>query len=103
MKRWIALILLAALVLSVPAFAEDQVHSIGVIVYNTSDEEVLGFKEYLKGYIESNFEMVRFVYSDSISTAEEELQFIQAACDNGVEGFMSFTSNNLPAEVALCE
>ena len=102
MRKWIAFILLAALLVSMPAFAEDQVHKIGVIVYNTSDEEVLGFKEYLKGYIESNFEMVQFVYSGSISSEEEELAFIQAACDSGVEGFMSFTSNNLPAEVALC-
>ena len=34
------------------------VHKIGVIVYNTADEEVIGFREYLQGYIESNFEMV---------------------------------------------
>ena len=102
MKRLMAMILIAALCLIAPAWAEDGMHQIGVIVYNTSDEEVLGFKEYLKGYIEDNFEMVRFVYSNSISTEEEELAFIQAACDSGVEGFMSFTSYDLAAEVALC-
>ncbi len=80
-----------------------EVHKIGVIVYNTADEEVIGFREYLKGYIEDNFEMVDFVYSGSIGSGEEELAFIQAACDDGVEGFMSFLSHDLKGEVALCE
>lgn len=80
-----------------------QVHQIGVIVYNTGDEEVISFREYLQGYIESNFEMVRFIYSDSIRTREEELAFIQSACDDGAEGFMSFLSHDLRAEVSLCE
>jgi len=78
-------------------------HKIGVIVYNTGDEEVIGFREYLQGYIENNFEMVKFVYSESISSKEEELDFIQKACDDGVEGFMSFLTYDLKAEVTLCE
>ena len=47
MKRLLTLMLVIALSLCFPAFAEDEVHKIGVIVYNTADEEVLGFKEYL--------------------------------------------------------
>ena len=82
---------------------DTEVHKIGVIVYNTSDEEVIGFREYLQGYIEDNFEMVNFIYSGSISSEEEELNFIQTACDEGVEGFMSFLTYDLPQEVALCE
>ena len=97
-----ALILALALCAMTPACAEGELHRIGVIVYNTADEEVLGFKEYLKGYIEQNFEMVEFVYSYSINSEEQELQFIQAACDSGVEGFLSFTSYDLPREVKLC-
>lgn len=112
MKKLTALLLLLALCVALvgcgsstekKAAGETEVHKIGVIVYNTSDEEVIGFREYLQGYIEDNFEMVKFVYSGSISTEEEELEFIQAACDEGVEGFMSFLSQNLPEEVALCE
>ena len=82
---------------------ETGMHRIGVIVYDTADEEMLGFREYLQGYIEDNFEMVKFVYSGSISSGEEELAFIQTACDDGVEGIMSFLSYDLPGEVALCE
>jgi len=112
MTRRIALWLVLALCLTTagcaPApeereHAETDVHRIGVIVYNTADQEVQGFRDYLKGYIEDNFEMVQFVYSGSIENEEEELAFIQAACDDGVEGFMSFLTYDLASEVALCE
>ncbi len=112
-KKLIALALVLALALGLaacgsaqpaaPRYTQEPVHKIGVIVYNTGDDEVIGFREYLQGYIESNFEMVKFVYSDSILSAEQELAFIQQACDEGVEGFMSFLSYDLRAEVALCE
>ena len=79
------------------------IHKIGVIVYNLGDEEVIGFRKYLQGYIEKNFDEVKFVYSDSIRTQEQEMDFIQSACDAGVEGFMSFRTFDLAAEVELCE
>ena len=115
MKKSIALLLALLLCLSCAACGgssvpgntasgeSEGVHKLGVIVYNTGDEEVIGFREYLQGYIESNFEMVKFVYSDSITTREEELDFMQKACDDGVEGFLSFLSQDLRAEVELCE
>ncbi len=112
-KELTALLLALAIVLGLAACASTQtappkytmepVHKIGVIVYNTGDDEVIGFRDYLQGYIESNFEMVEFIYSDSIQSGEQELAFIQKACDEGVEGFMSFLSHDLSAEVALCE
>ena len=113
MKKTIALLLVLTFCLGLaacgtssadtPAHTPEPQHKIGVIVYNTGDNEVIGFREYLKGYIESNFEMVEFVYSGSITSGAEELDFIQKACDEGVEGFMSFLSHDLAAEVALCE
>ena len=117
MKKTLSLLLLLVLCLSLaacagggenpepnkPAPTDTTLHKIGVIVYNTGDEEVIGFREYLQGYIESNFPMVKFLYSDSIQSEEQELAFIQSACDQGVGGFMSFLSRDLKAEVALCE
>ena len=82
---------------------EQEIHQIGVIVYDIGNEEVIGMREYLQGYIEKNYDMVRFVYSDTIRTAGEEQAFIQAACDAGVEGFLSFFSTDLEVEVKLCE
>ena len=113
MKKTIALLLILTFCLGltacstssadIPAHTREPQHKIGVIVYNTADQEVQGFREYLEGYIAGSFEMVQFVYSGSILSGEEELDFIQRACDDGVEGFMSFLSHNLEAEVALCE
>ena len=83
MKKWIALLLALTLCLGLcacgsaaaPATETETTvkHKIGVIVYNTGDEEVIGFREYLQGYIEDNFEMVEFLYSPSIASGEEEL------------------------------
>ena len=113
MRRFTALLIIIVICLGlaacgtssadIPAHTREPQHKIGVIVYNTADQEVNGFREYLTGYITSNFEMVQFVYSGSITSGAEELEFIQRACDEGVEGFMSFLSHDLEAEVALCE
>ena len=113
MKKTIALLLILTFCMGLaacgtssadtPAHTLEPQHKIGVIVYNTGDQEVQSFREYLTGYIASNFEMVQFVYSGSITSGAEELDFIQKACDEGVEGFMSFLSHDLAAEVALCE
>ena len=106
-KKLTAIVLAVVLCLGLAACGDSEstqeVHKIGVIVYSLSDEEVIGFREYLKGYIEKTFELVEFIYSDAILTADQEMAFIQNACDQGVEGFMSFRTFDLKAEVELCE
>lgn len=78
-------------------------HKIGVLVYSSTAEEVVMFRDYLKGYIEECFPDVEFIYSYSVTTPEEELDFIQNAADSGAEGILSFNSFDLKAEVELCE
>lgn len=78
-------------------------HKIGVIVYNTADAQVLAFRDYLENYIELCFPDVDFLYSSNVNTPEQEMEFIQLACDEGVEGILSFNSYDLKAEVELCE
>ena len=78
-------------------------YKIGVIVYSKTDQEVQAFREYLEDYIAKVFPDVTFIYSDTITTEDQELAFINAACDEGAKGFLSFLSQDLEKEVAMCE
>lgn len=80
----------------------DHIHTIGVMVYNLTDDEVLDRKKYLEEYIEDCFN-VDFIYSAAISTEEDAQAFIQSAADMGADGIISFHSLDLEKEVALCE
>ena len=78
-------------------------HIIGVAVYNISDAEVLMFHQYLVDYVAKVcFEDVRFVYSNSITSEEELISFIDDVAAMGGKGFMSFYNIDLAAEVARC-
>ena len=122
MKRWISLLLVMMLLISLSAcgsskdnsspqgsssaageITEDlEEHTIAVLVYDRTDDEVISFHKYLKDYIGSIFN-VNFLYSENISSGDEALAFIQEAADYGAEGVMSFNSYDLEAEVSLCE
>ncbi|MCR4962885.1 MAG: hypothetical protein K6B40_03260 [Firmicutes bacterium] len=113
MKKWIAFLLALCFIIAVAACSGDtpdpatatpdgDIHKIGVIVYNTADEEVNGFRQYLQGYIAENFDNVQFLYSGSIRDEQEEQAFIKTACEQGAEGFLSFLSHDLRAEVETC-
>ena len=82
---------------------DEDSYKIGVIVYSNTDQEVLAFREYLESYIEKVFPDVSFLYSSTITSEEEELAFINSACDEGAKGFLSFLTLDLEKEVALCQ
>ena len=82
--------------------AELDKHTIGVLVYNHSDDEVLAFRRYLVNYISEAFN-VEFIYSGDITSHEEEQEFLQRLIDSGAEGILSFISYDLAAETELCE
>lgn len=78
-------------------------HIIGVAVYNVADAEVLMFHQYLVDYIAKVcFDDVRFVYSDSITSEDELLGFIDDIAAMGGKGIMSFYNIDLAAEVERC-
>ncbi|MCQ2500671.1 MAG: hypothetical protein MJ117_04910 [Lachnospiraceae bacterium] len=80
----------------------NELHKIGVMVYNLTDEEVLDRKKYLEGYIEDCFD-VDFIYSAAIESEEDALTFIQNVADAGAEGIISFNTHDIEKEVELCE
>ena len=77
-------------------------HTIGVLVYNQTDDEVIAFKRYLVNYIADAFN-VEFLYSGNVTSEEEEQEYLQRLIDYGAEGILSFISYDLSAEVKLCE
>lgn len=91
-------------VMAIPVSAEsvDEKHKIGVPVYSLADEQVQAFKDYLENYIAVSFGDVEFLYSQSINSAEEEMEFLQACIDAGAEGIMAFNTYDIKAEVELC-
>lgn len=118
MKKYIAFLLVLVLLLSgCGAASQEQVanqdqisaeasglelHKIGVATYNVQDAQVQMFKEYLDGYIKECFPDVTFLYSDSIGSGDEMMQFLQTCADSGVEGVMFFYTADLQKEVEFC-
>lgn len=60
------------------------------------------FKDYLDGYIKECFPNVTFLYSDSISSGNDMMNFLQICADNGVEGVMFFYTSDFQKEVEFC-
>lgn len=120
MKKRIALLLIAVMLLSILpgcSFTTEDVanrdqqeaeasgltiHKIGVATYNIKDAQVMMFKDYLDNYIKECFVDVTFLYSDSISSGDDMMNFLQACADNGVEGVMLFYTSDLKKEVEFC-
>ena len=80
--------------------AEEKQHTIAVLVYDLTDDEVQSFKGYLENYIAPIFD-VKFLYSESLSTEEDTLSFIEDASEYGAEGIMSFLTISLQKQVEL--
>ena len=83
------------------AESDEKQHTIAVLVYDRSDDEVISFRKYLEDYIGGIFN-VQFLYSDTIRSGDEAAAFIKDAAAYGAEGVMSFNSFDLKAEVELC-
>lgn len=77
-------------------------HKIGALVYSITDDQVISFRRYLEDYIASCFEEVEFVYSQTITTPEQEMEYINQFAEAGVEGVLAFNSYDMKAEVELC-
>lgn len=75
---------------------------IGVLIYDSTDSEVVAFKNYYEGYIAKNFP-VEFIYSESIATAEEEIGAIENFINLKCKGIISLSDQDRVASIKLCE
>ncbi len=61
---------------------------IGVELYDPTDSETIALQEYLS-YLEKNMN-VKFKYSEAVTTADEEIQFIEDCAISGCKGFIAY-------------
>lgn len=81
--------------------AQETLHVIGVSVFSQSDPELSMFFRYYQNYIGEGFP-VKFLLSDDLGGAEDEIAFIKAAKAQGAEGIISFYGLDLEQAVKAC-
>ena len=77
-------------------------YTIGVVVYNQDSPEMNMFMNYYRDYIQQGFP-VKFYFSGSISSADDEIAFIRAMKLQGVEGIISFYGQDIQKVVEACD
>jgi len=83
-------------------FADMDNVKIGVLIYDSTDSEVVAFQNYYKDYIEKHFP-VEFIYSESINTAEQEISAIENFINLKAKGIISLSDQDRVASIKLCE
>ena len=99
-KRIVAILLCALLVLCVPAMAEGE--KIGVLVSDATSSEALAFRAYYTEYIAPAYG-VEFIYSDELTDAAGEKSAIDNFIVNNCKAVISFSSSDRPAQIDQCE
>ena len=93
----VSLVMVCSMVLTVSAAPADYAFDgtwpaeeikIGVEVYDTTDEQFLAMQEYFN-YIEEKFN-ISFMYSESIKSPEDEIEFIDSSAAAGCQGIFGF-------------
>ena len=107
MKKFVLLLLVLCLGLHAAALAEDgfdlsQDFYIGISVYNPDDAQTKAYRSYYENYLGEAFN-VHFIYSNAITSWEEEKAFIDELHELGVRGVISSQSVDRAAAIALCE
>ena len=85
-------------------YAEGDVHTIGVVVYDPDSAEMEMFADYYRDYIEEGFP-VKFIFSGKVADSEAEKAFITEAKAEGAEGIISFAgyADGLQDVIKTCE
>ena len=85
-------------------YAEGDVHTIGVVMYDPDSAEMEMFADYYRDYIEEGFP-VKFIFSGKVADSEAEKAFITEAKAEGAEGIISFAgyADGLQDVIKTCE
>ena len=75
---------------------------IAVATYDRQDPEVRAFQNYYENYISECFP-VDFLYPGSISSAEDEADFVDRVITAGAKGIISFITYDLESTLETCQ
>lgn len=84
------------------SFGIDKTLNLGVLVSDTTSSEALAFQSYYKDYIAKNYD-VNFIYSDELKDAAGETTALENFINQGVQGVISLSSFDRPAQIDICE
>lgn len=74
---------------------------IGVLVADVSGEEALGFADYYKNYITSNYN-VEFSYTEQLADAAAEKAAIEKFAAQGFDAIISFSASDRATQIETC-
>lgn len=81
---------------------ETQEYTIGVAVYDPESSEMKMFMKYYQDYLTEGFP-VKFYFSEQLSSAADENEFIVSMKEIGAQGIISFLGQDVPNTVGICE
>lgn len=81
---------------------EQEGYVIGVSVFDPSNPEMKMFKDYYETYLEDGFP-VEFVFSDKLSSGEDEREFISEVKEQGAKSIISFYGLDIQKTMELCQ
>lgn len=79
----------------------DDTLTIGVAVYDPDSAEMQMFANYYRDYIAEGFS-VKFYFSDRLTSAEDEQEFIRAMKAQDADGILSFFGNDIQPVLETC-
>ena len=115
MKKYLAMILAMVMVLALaacgsaapaaseqaPAGDSSKTVKIGVLVADVSGEEALGFANYYRNYIQSNYN-VEFSYTEQLADAAAEKAAIEKFAAQGYDAIISFSASDRATQLQTC-
>lgn len=115
MKKYLAMILAMVMVLALaacgsaapaaseqaPAGDNGKTVKIGVLVADVSGEEALGFANYYRNYIQSNYN-VEFSYTEQLADAAAEKAAIEKFAAQGYDAIISFSASDRAIQLQTC-
>ena len=115
MKKYLAMILALVMVLALaacgsaapaaseqaPAGDSGKTVKIGVLVADVSGEEALGFANYYRNYIQSNYN-VEFSYTEQLADAAAEKAAIEKFAAQGYDAIISFSASDRATQLQTC-